>query len=78
MVCSAATYTGVQMQGTNNSMCHRAYGSTEMTRVKESLGRENVDVTSEIHWMETEAYGAVLRAFVAQSNVLSWVWFKLF
>lgn len=66
------TCKGLQMQGTNSSICHRAYGSTKMARVKESHGRDNMDVTCEIHRMEMEAYNAVLRAFIAQSSVLSW------
>lgn len=78
VVCSAGTCKGVQMQRTNSSRCHRAYGSTKMARVKESHGRDNMDVTCEIHRMEMEAYNAVLRAFIAQSSVLSWVCFKLF
>ena len=28
----------------------------------------------QIHCIETEAYGAVLKAFIAQSEVLSWVY----
>lgn len=31
------------------------------------------DMEVQIHCIETEAYGAVLRAFIAQSDVLSWV-----
>nr|CAN65824.1 hypothetical protein VITISV_016508 [Vitis vinifera] len=69
---SSGTCKGLQMQRTNSSRCHRAYGSTQMARVKESHGRDNMDVTCEIHRMEMEAYNAVLRAFIAQSSVLSW------
>lgn len=66
------------MHGTNSSMYHRAYGSTKMARVEKSHGRDNMDAASQIHRIETEAYSAVLRAFIAQSNVLSWVCFKFF
>lgn len=36
-------------------------------------GMDLTDMEFQIHCIETEAYSAVLRAFVAQSDVLSWV-----
>ncbi|XP_010932670.1 protein EMSY-LIKE 3 isoform X6 [Elaeis guineensis] len=37
-----------------------------------SHGTDLVNMEFQIHRMEAEAYGAVLRAFIAQSDVLSW------
>lgn len=31
------------------------------------------DVESEIHWLEQEAYGSILKAFKAQADVVTWV-----
>ncbi|XP_042512044.1 protein EMSY-LIKE 3-like isoform X2 [Macadamia integrifolia] len=37
-----------------------------------SRGMDTTDIKYEIHCIETEAYSAILRAFIAQSDVLSW------
>ncbi|KAK9291236.1 hypothetical protein L1049_009424 [Liquidambar formosana] len=43
-----------------------------MSSVPESRGMDKFDMNLQLHCIETEAYRAVLRAFIAQSNVLSW------
>lgn len=41
----------------------------------ENHQQNSTSVDFRLHSIEIEAYGAVLRAFVAQSDVLSWVSF---
>lgn len=36
--------------------------------------RMHIDMDSQIHLLEQEAYGSVLRAFKAQSDALTWVY----
>ncbi|KAG1358686.1 protein EMSY-LIKE 3 [Cocos nucifera] len=47
-------------------------GTMRISSGPESHGTDLVNMEFQIHRMETEAYGAVLRAFIAQSDVLSW------
>lgn len=37
------------------------------------IRRETVDFKYHIHCLETEAYSSILMAFIAQSDLLSWV-----
>lgn len=48
-------------------------GAARIPLVTVPYGMGLNDMEFQIHCIETEAYGAVLRAFIAQSDVLSWV-----
>ncbi|XP_020082054.1 protein EMSY-LIKE 3-like isoform X2 [Ananas comosus] len=47
-------------------------GATEMASAPLSRGEDEIDIELQVHCLETKAYSAVLRAFNAQSDVLSW------
>ncbi|BFG37579.1 hypothetical protein CerSpe_238530 [Prunus speciosa] len=47
-------------------------GSERMSPAKKPHGRDDWDIEFQIHRMEAKAYHAVLRAFSAQSNNLTW------
>ena len=65
------------MQSAENPLWVCAYQTPRVPLVAELYRTDAVNVGSRIHSIEKEAYTAVLRAFIAQSDVLSWVCFTL-
>lgn len=51
----------------------RAPGSGQSAVISATYSRVQADMEAQIHHLEQEAYRAVLRAFKAQSDQLSWV-----
>uniref|UniRef100_A0A6V7QXA9 ENT domain-containing protein n=1 Tax=Ananas comosus var. bracteatus TaxID=296719 RepID=A0A6V7QXA9_ANACO len=47
-------------------------GAMVMASAPLSRGEDEIDIELQVHCLETKAYSAVLRAFNAQSDVLSW------
>ncbi|XP_059646468.1 protein EMSY-LIKE 3-like [Cornus florida] len=65
-------HINLPLQHINNSLWVHSHMNGRMTLRTESHGMDAMDVNSKIHCIEIEAYGAVLRAFITQSDVLSW------
>uniref|UniRef100_A0A5B7BTR0 ENT domain-containing protein n=1 Tax=Davidia involucrata TaxID=16924 RepID=A0A5B7BTR0_DAVIN len=61
------THRNLPVPYINNSLRVNTQGIARMLLTTDYCG-----VESQIHSIETEAYGAVLRAFISQSDVLSW------
>ncbi|KAA8516906.1 hypothetical protein F0562_017276 [Nyssa sinensis] len=61
------THRNIPMPYIDNSLWDNTQANARMLLTKDYCGLE-----SQIHSIETEAYGAVLRAFISQSDVLSW------
>ena len=51
----------------------RISGSGQSAVISATYSRVQADMEAQIHHLEQEAYRAVLRAFKAQSDQLSWV-----
>ncbi|XP_038695795.1 uncharacterized protein LOC119993005 isoform X2 [Tripterygium wilfordii] len=62
----------IRMQNAVGTLCARGYGIGRMPSVAEFSGNDGMDLKFEVHSLEKEAYGSVLRAFIAQSDLLSW------
>ncbi|XP_020534412.1 protein EMSY-LIKE 3 isoform X2 [Jatropha curcas] len=60
------------MHNIKNPPCGYSSGTPRTSLLKESCGRDETDINFQIHSMEKEAYCSVLRAFIAQSDLLSW------
>ncbi|KAI7996839.1 Protein EMSY-LIKE 3 [Camellia lanceoleosa] len=63
------SHINIPIQSIDNSL---RVGAPRMPLLTESYGTDAVLVRSRIQSIEKEAYAAVLRAFMAQSDVLSW------
>ncbi|KAJ7971961.1 Protein EMSY-LIKE like [Quillaja saponaria] len=48
------------------------FGTERMVFTTEPHGRDLINLEHEIHCMETEAYSSVLKAFIVQSDLLTW------
>ncbi|XP_057498231.1 protein EMSY-LIKE 1-like isoform X2 [Actinidia eriantha] len=65
-------HINIPMQSAENPLWVCAYQTPRVPLVTGLYRTDAVNVGSRIHSIEKEAYSAVLRAFIAQSDVLSW------
>ncbi|KAF2306870.1 hypothetical protein GH714_022252 [Hevea brasiliensis] len=60
------------MRNINSPPYGHSSGAPRVSLLEEPYGKDELDINFQIHSMEKEAYCSVLRAFNAQSDLLSW------
>ncbi|KAF2306867.1 hypothetical protein GH714_022186 [Hevea brasiliensis] len=64
------------MRNINSTPYGHSSGAPRVSLLEEPYAKDELDINFQIHSMEKEAYCSVLRAFNAQSDLLSWTNFK--
>lgn len=65
----------IMMRNVKSPPYAHSSGAPRASLLEPPCGTDDKDINFQIHSMEKEAYSSVLRAFNAQSDLLSWVFF---